>query len=204
MNDHRGQDSIFILLASLLLVLLLVAAGFIAWQWQRSSLERDLAVVARMEAEQQRQLAEETLAANALLTAEKSSLLFSDGATDSDEVAAIEGVLLAQQAAWNRGDIDAFMETYWRSDDLTFSSAGAMTRSWQSTLDRYKQKYSTRGSMGTLEFDGLEVHLIAPGFAYVLGRWDLKDIAGGVFTLLLKKESSGWVIIHDHTSADSN
>ncbi len=35
----------------------------------------------------------------------------------------ISSVLAEQVAAWNAGDIDAFMQPYWRSEELTFISA---------------------------------------------------------------------------------
>jgi len=33
---------------------------------------------------------------------------------------AISAVLVAQQEAWNRGDVDAFLTGYWHSEELTF------------------------------------------------------------------------------------
>ena len=36
-----------------------------------------------------------------------------------------------QQAAWNRGDIDAFMEGYDRADSTTFVSGDEITHGWQ-------------------------------------------------------------------------
>jgi len=42
-------------------------------------------------------------------------------------------VLEQQAMAWNRGDIDAFMEQSWKSDDLTFSFGGKTTRGWESS-----------------------------------------------------------------------
>ncbi|MEM6473510.1 MAG: nuclear transport factor 2 family protein [Planctomycetota bacterium] len=117
-----------------------------------------------------------------------------------DEVEAIKSVLYSQQAAWNDGDIDGFMKGYWKSEKLTFSSGGTTTRSWQRTIDRYKRKYSSRKAMGVLAFDDLEVHLLGSDAAYVLGGWNLKDIAGGNFTLVMRKIDAAWVVVHDHTS----
>ncbi len=116
---------------------------------------------------------------------------------------AVIGVLEHQAAAWNRGDIDAFMDTYWKSDRLTFSSGGKTTRGWQATLERYKKRYPDRQAMGSLRFEKLEVTLLSPDAALVLGRWivttDTKQAAGN-FSLVLRKLKQSWVIIHDHTS----
>ena len=84
----------------------------------------------------------------------------------------IESLLNEQDECWNRGDIEGFMETYWKSEDLTFSGGGQTTRGWQATLDRYKKSYP-RDKMGQLHFDGLETTLLADNVAQVLGNWHL-------------------------------
>src|SRR5262245_11322536 len=52
----------------------------------------------------------------------------------------IEKTLSDQAAAWNRGDLDAFMAAYWKSEQLTFSSGGETQRGWQATYDRFKRR----------------------------------------------------------------
>ncbi|MFH1108385.1 MAG: DUF4440 domain-containing protein [Planctomycetota bacterium] len=114
--------------------------------------------------------------------------------------------LLERQAqAWNGGDIDAFMVPYWHSPNLTFSSGGHVTRGWQATLERYRQRYLTREAMGCLTFNDLEVSEVGPGVALVLGRWRLErtEPIGGAFSLVLRKDAGKWVIVHDHTSVDA-
>ena len=109
----------------------------------------------------------------------------------------------AQVDAWNRGDVDAFMEHYWKSDDLTFSSGGQTTRGWQATLDGYRKRYPTREKMGRLTLDGLEITPLGDAAALVLGEWKLdraSEPIGGNFTLVLRKIDGRWVIVHDHTS----
>ncbi|HLF15717.1 MAG TPA: DUF4440 domain-containing protein [Bacteroidota bacterium] len=117
----------------------------------------------------------------------------------------IESVLTAQVEAWNRGDIAGYMEGYWRSDSLLFTSGGAVRRGWKETYGKYAARYDTREKMGTLRFSAMEYHLGAPGAAWVFGRWELErdhDRPGGVFTVVLKKFPEGWRIVHDHTSSD--
>src|SRR5262249_36108826 len=84
-------------------------------------------------------------------------ILLISGQARADERAAIETVLSQQAAAWNRGDINAFMEHYWKSDELTFSSRGQVTRGWTRTKENYMQRYPTREQMGQLKFSQLEI-----------------------------------------------
>lgn len=124
---------------------------------------------------------------------------------DTDEVAgAIRAVMEAQQAAWNRGDIEGFMDGYERSETTTFVSGDEITRGWQTVLDRYKQRYSSPEKMGTLSFSELDIQPISPSYALADGRWQLNragDSPHGRFTLLFRETSSGWRIIHDTTTS---
>ena len=117
---------------------------------------------------------------------------------------AINAVLDAQQAAWNRGDVDAFLVGYWHSGELTFSGSSGVSRGWDGVLARYKKSYPDRAAMGQLDFSELEFRFLGPDAALVLGRWHLKrekDDVGGVFTLVWQRFPEGWKIVHDHTSA---
>lgn len=116
----------------------------------------------------------------------------------------IRMVLNAQQAAWNRGDVDAFLVGYWRSPDLTFSGSSGVSRGWDGVRARYKKNYPDRAAMGELDCSELEFRFLGTDAALVLGKWHLKreqgDV-GGVFTLVWQRFPDGWKIIHDHTSA---
>ena len=59
----------------------------------------------------------------------------------ADDASEIKAVLFAQQAAWNRGDLVAYMDGYWKSDALIFTSGGRIRRGWQDADDHYKAKY---------------------------------------------------------------
>jgi uncharacterized protein (TIGR02246 family) len=126
------------------------------------------------------------------------------GTADSEsDRAAITAVLTAQQAAWNRADVDKFLEGYWRSPDLTFSGTGGIARGFDAVLSRYKKNYPDQAAMGHLEFSELEFRFLGKDAALVLGHWHLAraqgDI-GGVFSLVWQRFPEGWKIIHDHTS----
>jgi uncharacterized protein (TIGR02246 family) len=139
----------------------------------------------------------------ACCTFEQRQLLAKVGHARDADAAAIHAVLNAQQAAWNRGDVDAFLNGYWRSPELTFSGSSGVSRGWDGVLSRYKKNYPDRAAMGQLDFSGLEFRFLGPDAALVLGKWHLKreqgDI-GGVFTLVWQRFPEGWKIIHDHTS----
>ena len=123
---------------------------------------------------------------------------------DKEERSALEALLRAQAAAWNRGDIEGFMAGYWKSPETTFSGADGLLRGWQALLDRYRRRYPDRQAMGRLEFSNLEITLLGDNAALILGQWKLqreKDQPGGVFTLVARRFPQGWRIIHDHTSA---
>jgi len=117
---------------------------------------------------------------------------------------AIQAVLDAQVAAWNRGDIEGFMEGYERSEKTVFVGGDNVTRGWQTVLDRYKRNYDSREKMGTLTFTDLEITPIGNDGALVLMRWHLqraKDEPHGRSTLLMRRTKQGWRIVHDHSSS---
>jgi len=132
------------------------------------------------------------------------SLLGKPPDTHDADRAAINSVLKAQQAAWNRGDVNAFLVGYWQSPELTFSGSNGVSRGWDGVLARYKKNYPNRAAMGHLDFSDLEFRFLGPDAALVLGKWHLhreKDELGGVFTLVWQRFPEGWKIIHDHTSS---
>jgi uncharacterized protein (TIGR02246 family) len=118
--------------------------------------------------------------------------------------AAITKILEAQQTNWNQGNVEAFLEGYWRSPDLTFSGSSGIARGWDGVQARYKKNYPDRAAMGQLDFSGLEFRFLGPDAALVLGHWHLaraQGDVGGVFSLVWQRFPEGWRIIHDHTSA---
>jgi beta-aspartyl-peptidase (threonine type) len=132
---------------------------------------------------------------------------YASAAQDSSEAqkSAIRTLLSHQVDAWNRGDLEGFMAGYWNSQELTFFSGDKVTRGWQPTLQRYRDKYQAAGKeMGKLDFFDLRVEMMGPNTAFVRGHWHLvmknKQESGGLFTLVLRKFPDGWKIIHDHTS----
>jgi len=127
-----------------------------------------------------------------------------EGKHDSKTETAIRAVLDAQRDAWNRGDLEGYMDGYDRSPDTEFVGGDMITRGWQTVLDHYKQRYDSREKMGVLTFSDLEITVLSKDAALVLGRWRLKrakDEPHGTFSLLFRKRKAGWRIVHDHSSA---
>ncbi len=123
------------------------------------------------------------------------------GQNMSRDRAAIQEILDLQVVAWNAGNIDQFMEGYWKSDSLQFIGA-ELTTGWNATLNRYKKTYPDKDAMGVLRFDILNFNLIADDACLVTGKYFLRrknDNPQGVFTLLFKRIGGKWAIVYDHT-----
>lgn len=121
---------------------------------------------------------------------------------DKNEIA-IRSILDKQTAAWNRGDINGFMDGYWQNDSLMFIGKSGVTYGWTNTLNNYKKGYPDTAAMGKLNFNIIKVKKLSNQYYYVVGKWFLKrsigDV-GGHYNLLFEKINGRWVIISDHSS----
>jgi hypothetical protein len=136
---------------------------------------------------------------------------------DTPDEAAIRGVLNAQVAAWNHGDVITFMEGYRNSPTTTFIGK-TIAHGYANIFARYQKTYSDKDKMGQLTFTDLEIHQLDAHFATVTGHYHLArsaDAGGdaqGIFSLVFEKSAEktaentagktarGWKIILDHTS----
>jgi len=121
---------------------------------------------------------------------------------DPLEINKIKKVLEQQKKCWNNGDINGFMQGYWKSKDLVFTTLKYKTSyGWEETLRRYHESYPTKSSMGELEFEIIEVNLTSKNTAKVEGKWKLikEKNPNGIFWLDLKKFNENWLIIKDST-----
>ena len=119
------------------------------------------------------------------------------------ETALIQAAMTEQVNAWNAGDIDRYMNTYWHDDSLMFIGKSGVTYGWENTLKNYKKSYPDTAAMGKLDFQLLSVKRLSELYYSVVGKWHLKrtkDDIGGAFTLLFKKIKGRWVIVADHSS----
>jgi len=127
-------------------------------------------------------------------------------ATVKNLQAGVTGVLEQQEAAWNQGDVDRFMDGYWKSPEVTFAGKGGISRGWEQVRARYHREYPDKAAMGELDFSRLEIRALGADSALVLGRWHLHRESGdlgGVFTLVFQRFGDGWRIVHDHTSLNA-
>lgn len=132
----------------------------------------------------------------------------SAAAAESAAELAARNVLAVQKDAWNRGDVDAFMQGYARSDAIRFAGGDRFNYGWQATLDSYRKGYPDAAAMGKLDFDLIEVRELSPDVVYVFGKWRLTraneaadKAPHGLFTLIVEKTNGIWAITRDHTSA---
>ena len=117
----------------------------------------------------------------------------------------IRAVLLAQTAAWNDGDLGAFMTGYWKSDELRFISGTSVSKGWNQTLERYQERYGEDAELGRLSFEGLDVEMISEDIAIVSGRYSHARAGEsdlGALTLVMKRFDGLWRIVHEHSTAD--
>jgi len=122
---------------------------------------------------------------------------------DTKDFEQIKKILFQQEKDWNNGDIDAFMEAYWKSEELQFGGASGITRGWQQTLDNYKKGYPDRASMGKLTFKVKDMTRHSKTVVSLTGSWELErenDRPAGHFLLIWREIKGEWKIVVDHTS----
>jgi hypothetical protein len=115
----------------------------------------------------------------------------------------VRKTLYQQESDWNKGDIDAYMKSYWQSDSLKFLTKKGLTKGWYNILSKYKKTYPDTVAMGSLKFDILSMEYLCNERVMMIGKWSLKtklETVTGYFSLLWQKIDGKWVIIMDHTS----
>jgi hypothetical protein len=119
------------------------------------------------------------------------------------DAVSIRKVLDEQIKEWNKGNIEGFMQGYWRNDSLMFIGKSGINWGWQKTLDNYRKNYPDTIAMGQLSYDIILVKELSPEYYYVVGKWMLiRSIGnlGGHYNLLFRKLNGQWFIIADHSS----
>jgi hypothetical protein len=119
-------------------------------------------------------------------------------------LAEIHAVLVRQQEAWNRGDLNSLLQTYWKSDEVRYASEAEVVRGFAGICERFHTAYPDRTAMGRLRFSDLETRLPTASDALVFGRFTIARGTGrleGLFSIHLKRFAEGWLIASDHTSS---
>tara|TARA_B100000780_G_scaffold278967_1_gene254688 strand:- start:3090 stop:3527 length:438 start_codon:yes stop_codon:yes gene_type:complete len=132
--------------------------------------------------------------------------LFSQNPISVKDSLEIMNVMSFQEKAWNKGDIDSFMNGYLKSEELVFSGSGGPVYGWKATKKRYLKTYPDLKTMGKLTFNVNKIKSLSINSAYLIGEYYLKrtiDDSFGHFTLLWKKVNGKWLIVSDHTSSSN-
>ncbi|PCI35234.1 MAG: DUF4440 domain-containing protein [Flavobacteriaceae bacterium] len=119
-----------------------------------------------------------------------------------NDIKEITEVLNQSALDWSNGDLEAYMNAYWKSPDLKFIGSRGVTYGWQQTLDNYKKGYPSSDHTGTLTFDLIHVDFLAPEVYSVIGKYHLERPVGeanGIFTLVFKRIAGKWKIVIDHS-----
>ncbi len=131
------------------------------------------------------------------------AISFGANAQKPTEKQAVLNLLEQQRLDWNKGDVEAYMQGYWKSDSLLFVGKSGPTYGWQKTLENYKKGYPDKATMGHLTFGIKKIEFLTKQTAFVLGSWNVKQEKGelkGYFTLLLRKINGEWKVVVDHSS----
>lgn len=134
-----------------------------------------------------------------------SFLIFLVSCKSTNHCNEIYNLMKQQEDAWNNGNIENFMNVYWKNDSLVFIGKSGINYGWDKTFSNYKNSYKTKEQMGTLEFKNLICNTINDSTHIVTGKWSLKrnDSIGninGFYSLIWVKKQTGWKITYDHTS----
>lgn len=122
-----------------------------------------------------------------------------------NDISIISNNMQEQEDAWNEGDLEGFMEHYWKSDSLRFIGKNGLNYGWQNTLDNYKKSYKSKEEMGRLKFTNKSLDFVGEHTIFVIGEWKLTRAdglgdLGGMYSLIWEQKNGKWVITTDHSS----
>jgi uncharacterized protein (TIGR02246 family) len=115
----------------------------------------------------------------------------------------IRSVFEAGCAAWNRGDLEGYLASYWDSDRTLWISNGSLKRGSKAIAEAYRARFSTPSQMGKLTLLELDIDVLTPEDAFAFGRWMLaidNESSTGFFTVQLRKIEGAWLFVSDHAS----
>ncbi|NNG15356.1 MAG: SgcJ/EcaC family oxidoreductase [Gemmatimonadales bacterium] len=111
-------------------------------------------------------------------------------------------------AAWNQGDLDAFMADYIQDGTTTYVGSSGLIRGFDGIRAWYAPRFEPGVERDSLRFEDFHVRSIAPSVILVTARYILyrnqETTNSGPFTLVMEQRPDGWKITHDHSSSDAN
>jgi len=114
-------------------------------------------------------------------------------------------IILAQQNAWNKGDLDGYLSHYKDSPD-TQAVLANLVRGIDGIRSAFKQNFPNKDAMGSIEDTDIDVKALGDNYALATGRYHLnrpKKSGGpieGTFMELFEKTQAGWQIIFSQST----
>ncbi len=114
-------------------------------------------------------------------------------------------VVIAEETAWNNGDLDSYLSRFKDAKD-TEAVLNGPVRGIANIRSAYHTSFPNKDAMGQLEQSEVEVRELGPTFALATGRYRLQRSkknggeAQGAFTEILEKTADGWKLIFIETT----
>jgi len=114
-------------------------------------------------------------------------------------------IVLAQEAAWNRGDLDGFLSRF-KDDPDTQVVLGVRARGMTTIRNAFHTNYPNREAMGAIEYTDIEARELGENFCLATGRYRVErskkagGAAEGNFTEVFQKTAQGWQVIFSETT----
>ena len=130
--------------------------------------------------------------------------LVTQGARDS-AAREIAVMMQASAMAWNRGDLDAFVNYYEPDTTTTYIGRSGVIRGRAAIRAVYAPRFAPGGMRDSLSFENTEIDLLAPRIANVISWYRLtrgdSTTGHGPTSLVMRRDADGqWRIVHDHSS----
>ena len=109
-------------------------------------------------------------------------------------------VVIAQENAWNKGDLDGYLSHFKDAKD-TEAVLNGPVRGLDNIRSAYHGSFPNREAMGQLEQTEVDVRELGPDFALATGKYRLARSrknggdAQGTFTEIFEKTADGWKLV---------
>ena len=122
----------------------------------------------------------------------------------AESEAEIRALIEKLQVDWNKGDMTAYLDAYWKSDDFSLMFGSTGVRGWQAVSDMFTGNWTTEEAMGDFMVADVAVRFTGNDMAIASGRFEhqfpTEKIIGAFTHVFHRFEGEGWLIIHEHTS----
>lgn len=116
----------------------------------------------------------------------------------------IRDLTLKLQTDWNGGDMDAYLDAYWKSAEMSLMFGNKSVRGWQALADLFRSSWATEEAMGDFTASDIVISLLSSDTVIASGAFTHvfpDETIEGSFTHVWKQFEDGhWRIAHEHTS----